>query len=86
MGWGSSTRTLKTVTSLFKFKEVRPFLLGDNSIGVFPLFLPLAITAFGGPEVYFSLAIIAFGAFQFVVPKYYYRLGKMKNKDSRLLI
>ena len=26
-----------------------------------PLFLPLAITAFGGPEGYFSLAIIAFG-------------------------
>ena len=53
---------LRERTSLFK--EVRPFLLGDNSIGVFPLFLPLAITAFGGPEVYFSLAIIAFGAFQ----------------------
>ena len=46
------------------------------AFGVFPLFLPLAITAFGGPEGYF--AIIAFGAFEFIVPKYYYRLGKME--------
>ena len=52
--------------------EVRPFLLSDNSIWSFPLFLPLAITAFGGPEGYCSLAIIAFGAFEFRVPKYYY--------------
>ena len=44
--------TLKTLTSLNK--EVRPFYLGDNSIWRFPsLFLPLAITAFGGPEGYF---------------------------------
>ena len=48
--------------------------------------LPLAITAFGGPEGYFSLAIIAFGAFQFIVPKYYCRLEKMELKESRLLI
>ena len=40
------------------------------------MFLHLAIKAFGGPEGYFSLAIIAFRAFEFVVPKYYYRLGK----------
>ena len=38
------------------------------SPGVFPLFLPLAIAAFGGPEGYLSLAIIAFGAFQLIVP------------------
>ena len=64
-------KTLKNgLTSLNK--EVRPFFLGDNRIWSFlPLFLPLAITAFGGPEGYFSLAIIAFGAFQFIVPKYY---------------
>ena len=43
------------------------------AFGIFPLFLPLAITAFGGPEGYFSLAIIAFGAFQFIVTNYYYR-------------
>ena len=76
--------SLKTATSLKK--EVRPFFLGDNSIGVFPFFLPLAITAFGGPEGYFSLAIIAFGALEFIVPKYGCRLGKMESKESRLLI
>ena len=30
----------------------------------------------GGPEGYFSLAIIAFGAFQFIVPKYNLSLRK----------
>ena len=34
-----------------------------------PLFLPPAITAFGGSEGYFSLAIIASGAFGFIAPK-----------------
>ena len=79
-------KTLKNgLTSLNK--EVRPFFLGDNRIwSLLPLFLPLAITAFGGPEGYFSLAIIAFGAFQFIVPKYYYRLGNMEFKQSSLLI
>ena len=52
------------------------------AFGVYPLFFPLAIAAFGGPEGYFSLAIIAFGANQFIVPKYYYRLGKMDIKES----
>ena len=50
------------------------------------MFLPLAITAFGGPEGNFlSLATIAFGVFQFIVPKYHHRLGKMESKESRLL-
>ena len=80
----SPKSTLKTLTSLNK--EDRPFSLSDIAFGVFPLFLPLAITAFGGTEGYFSLAIIAFGAFQFIVPKYYYRLGKMESKESSLLI
>ena len=40
------------------------------------------ITAFGGPEGYLSLPIIAFEAYQFIVPKYYYRLGKW-NLRSR---
>ena len=56
------------------------------AIGVIPLFLLLAITAFGGPEGLFSLAIIAFGAFEFIVPKYECRLGKMEFKESSLLI
>ena len=43
---------------------------------VFPLFLPLAITAFGGPEGYFSLAIIAFGAFGFISPNAIIAKGK----------
>ena len=63
---GLFPQTLKTLTSLNK--EVRPVFLGDN--------LPLVITAFGGPESYFSLAIIAFGAFGFIVPKHQYCLGK----------
>ena len=61
------TRTLKTLTSLNK--ESRPFSFATVAFGVFPLFLPLAITAFGGPESYCSLAIIAFGAFEFIVSK-----------------
>ena len=56
------------------------------AFGVFPLFLPLAITAFGGPEGYFSLAIIVFGAIKFIVPKYYYRLGKMDKRGLDSLI
>ena len=40
------------------------------AFGVFPLFLPLAITAFGGPEGSFSLAIRAFGALESTAPKY----------------
>ena len=43
------------------------------------------MTAFGGPEGYSSLAVIAFGALQFIVPKYYYLLGKMRLKKSSLL-
>ena len=44
------------------------------------------MTAFGGPEGYLSLAIIAFEAFGFIIPKYYYRFGKMEFKESSLLI
>ena len=35
------------------------------------MLLALAITASGGLESYSSLAIIAFGAFEFIVSKYY---------------
>ena len=38
--------------------------LGDNIISSFPLFLPLANTAFGDPEGYLTHAIIAFRAFE----------------------
>ena len=40
------------------------------AFGVFPLFLPSAIAAFGGHKGHFSLAIMAFGAFEFIIPKY----------------
>ena len=80
----SNWHPLKTRTSLNK--EVRPFFLGDNRIWSFPLFLLFAITAFGGPESYFSLAIIAFGAFGFIVPKYHYRLGNMDKRSLDSLI
>ena len=76
--------TLKTLTSLNK--EVRPFFLSDNRIWHFPLFLPLAIAAFGGPEGYFRLAVIGFGAFGFIVPKYYYRSVKMDKSSLASLI
>ena len=60
--------------------------LATIAFGVIPLFLLLAITAFGGLEGCFSLAIIALGAFEFIVPKCYSRLGKREMKESRLLI
>ena len=46
------------------------------------MFLPLAITAFGGPKgyFYFSRATIAFGAFELVVPKYDCRLEEMDKR------
>ena len=53
---------------------------------VFRFFLLLAITAFGGPESYFSLAIISFGAYVFIVFKYYDRLGKMDKMSLASLI
>ena len=53
----------------------------------FSLFLPLAITASEGPDSYFSLAIMALGAFGFVVPKKtLYRLGKMELRSLGSLI
>ena len=51
------------------------------AFGAFPLLLLSAITAFGGPGAYFSLAIIAFGAFGSIVPEYYCRLGKMDRRS-----
>ena len=62
------------------------FSLATVAFGVFPLFLPLAITACGGSEGYFILAIITFGAFEFLVPKYYYHLGKMDKGSLGSLI
>ena len=46
----------------------------------------LAITAFGGPEGYFSLAIKAFEAFELTVPKYLHRLGKRVKRSLASLI
>ena len=76
--------TLKTLTTTSK--ESGPLFLGDYSVWSFSSFLPLAIIAFGGPEGYFSLAIIAFGAFEFIVPKYCYRSGKMDKRSLDSLI
>ena len=84
LGAHFNSLTLRTLTPLNR--EVKPFCLSDNSIWSLPRFLPLAIAAFGGPEGYFSLAIIAFGALAIIVPKYNYRLGKKEVKESRLLI
>ena len=73
-----------TLTSLNE--EVRPFSQAIIAFGDFPLFLPLAITAFGGSGGFFSLAILAFRAFRFIVPKYYYRLGEMDKRSLDSLI
>ena len=77
-------QALKTLTSLNK--EVRPFFLCDNSAWSFSSVSSLSDYSIGGPEGYFSLAIVAFGAFQFIVPKCYYRLEKMELKESSLLL
>ena len=67
--------------------ESRPFFpLATIAFGVFILFLPFAITVFRGPEGYFSVAILAFGAFELIVPKQYYRLGKMDKRRLDSLI
>ena len=55
------------------------------AFGVFPLFLPLAITAFGCPEGYFCLSIKAFGAFEFIVSKYDYHWERIDIKGSSVL-
>ena len=67
-------RFLRTLTSLNK--EVRPFFLSDKSIWSFPSFSSLSDYSIWRAWGYFSLAIIALGAFGFIVPKYYCRLGK----------
>ena len=67
-------------------RESRSFFLGDNSIWSFPSVSSPSDTPFGGPEGYFSPTIIAFGAFEFVVPIYYYRLGKMEKGSPDSLI
>ena len=78
-------QSLKTLTSLNKMSS-RPAFLGDNRICSFPSFLPLAIAASGGPEGYSSLAIIAFGAFEFSIPKFLLSsLGKNGQEESKLL-
>ena len=55
-------------------------------LGVFPLFLPSAMTALEGTEGCFSLAIIAFRAFEFIVRKYYYFLGQVGKRSLDSLI
>ena len=60
----------------YSHESFSPFAFSSAIIafGVFSLPLPLEITASGGPESSFSLAIRAFGAFEFIVPEYDYHL------------
>ena len=53
-------------------------------MGVYALFLPFAIRAYEGRESYSSLAIMAFVAFEFIVPKHHYRLTKMDKRGLLL--
>ena len=71
-----STLSLKTLTS--SKMEVRPFFLGDNRIWSFP-----SVSSLRDYSIwrYFGLAIIAVGAFEFIVPNYFYRLGKMDKRS-----
>ena len=75
--------TLKSLTS--SNKESRPFFLGDKSIWSCPSVSSLSDCSIWRSEGYCSLAFKAFGAFEFTVPQFDYRLGKMQNKESRLL-
>ena len=74
---------LKTQTSLNK--ESRPFFLGDTPHLEFSLCFFAQPLQHVGPEGYFhfSLAIIAFGAFEFIVPKLL-SLRKHGQEESRL--
>ena len=66
-------QALKILSSLNK--ESGPFFPGDRSI-----------CSFGGAESHFSLAIVAFGAFEFIVPKYPHRLDKVEIKSPESFI
>ena len=74
---------LKTLTSLNK--EGRPFFLSDNSISSYPSVSSLSDYCIGCPEGYFSLAIIAFGAFGCPCPQILLSLRKHGQEESRLL-
>ena len=50
---------LQTLTFLLDKESLSRSSWAIIGSGVFPLFLPLAFTAFRGPEGYFSLVIIA---------------------------
>ena len=80
-GWGRGEGFCKgkNITTLTSLKSLGRFSCAILVFGVFPLFLPLAITAFGSPKGYSSLAIVAFGAFESTVPKYDCRLRKVIN-------
>ena len=63
-------------------KERKPFFLGDKSIWSFRSVSSLSdYSSFEGPGQHFSLAIISFGTFEFIVPKCAYRLGKWKLRS-----
>ena len=75
---------LKAPTSLNK--ESRPFFLSNSSIWWFlSVSSPKRLQHLEVLKAIFSLAIMAFRAFRFIVPKYYYRLGKSGPEYSRLL-
>ena len=72
----------KTLTSL-NYKESRLSFPRQKSFGVFPLFLLLAITAFGGLK---AILTCDHSTWSIIVPKYYYRFGKMEMRSLDSLI
>ena len=63
-----------------------PFFLSDNSIWCFPFVSSLSDYSIWRSWSLFSLAIIAFGAFGFIVPKYFDRQGNMDKRSLDSLI
>ena len=77
-----STPTLPSLN-----KESRPCFLGDNSIWTFPSVSSLGDhSIWSCPEGYLSLAIIVFGASEFIVPTCYFRLGKKEIQSLDSLV
>ena len=81
--WVCRPPTLRTLTSLNK--EVRPFFLSDTSIWSLPSVSSLSDYSIQRSWRLFYLAIIAIIVFGVIVPKYYYRLGKIDKSSPASL-
>ena len=86
--WRELNNLVIAALKLFnRFSRLGLFSLATIASGVFPLFLPLAITAFGAPEGYFILALRSQHSehLSSLSPNTI-TLRKTESKESRLLI